>query len=77
MFDILRRIVDLIFSNGYLASPRPTFGHYWGVSLTNSILIFALKQLWPDVNGNLIARLGGIIIIIIIITDLFIVDNLR
>ena len=57
-FDILRRILDLIFCSCYLASQRPTFGHYQGVSLTKSILISALKQLWPDVNGNLIAKLG-------------------
>ena len=44
--------------NCYLATPRPTFGHYRGVSLSNSVLISALKQLWPDVNRNLIAKLG-------------------
>ena len=31
--------------NCYLATPRPTFGHYRGVSLPNSVLISALKQL--------------------------------
>ena len=44
-FDILRKILDLIFFNCYLASQRPAFGEYQGVSLTNSILISALKQL--------------------------------
>ena len=57
-FDILRRTLDLIFFNCHLASPRPSFGHYRGVRFTNSILISALKQLSPDVNGNLIASLG-------------------
>ena len=44
-FDILRGILDLIFFSCYLASQRPLFAHYQGVSLTNSILISALKQL--------------------------------
>ena len=44
--------------NCYFASPRTTFGHYWVVSLTNSMLISALIELQPDPNGNLIARLG-------------------
>ena len=57
-FDILKRILDSILFNCYLASPRLTFDHFWGISLTNSTFISGLTQLWPDVNENLTARLG-------------------
>ena len=57
-FDTLKRILDLILFNCYLASPRLTFDHFWGVSLTNSTLISAITQLWSDINENLTARFG-------------------
>ena len=33
LFDILRRILDLLFFNCYLASPRPTFDSYRSLTL--------------------------------------------
>ena len=54
----LEKNIRFSIFNCYLASSRPTFGHHRGVSFSNSILISALKQLWPEVNGNLMARLG-------------------
>ena len=38
-------IVKLVFFNCYLAAPRPSLGHYWGVNLTHSMLI---TEFWPE-----------------------------
>ena len=56
LFDILKRILDPILFNCYLAFPKPALGHYQGVSLSNPVLITAILTL--EVHGNLIARLG-------------------
>ena len=36
------------FLNCYLAAPRPSFGHYWGGSLTHLMLITCVLYIWPE-----------------------------
>ena len=53
-----KRTKNLIFLlTRYLASPRPTVGHYQGGSLTNPMLITSYLQFDPKVTGSLVTRL--------------------
>ena len=50
MFQTVNKIC---FFNCYLATPQPTLGNYWGVSLTHLVLITVLLHIWPKVRFEL------------------------
>ena len=53
------KYIYIYIFNCYLASPRPTLGHYRGDSLTRPMLITAFFYIFdPKVTGSLVTGLG-------------------
>ena len=50
--------IILSFFNRYSATPRPTFGHYQGNSLTHPMLSLGFNNFDPKVTGSLVTKLG-------------------
>ena len=52
--------MDILFSNCYLAAPRPTLGHYQGGSFTHPMLITCILHIRPEGHRESRSEVGSL-----------------